>query len=122
MKKVFLIISIFMLSLNIYAGSVKSLNLIPEINWSENISDSLKMYIDYESNLIYLNIETYNHKVYQFNSFKKSSVNDVVKFETLAFNNGEVIAVNMLFYKNGECYIIIKNFKSGGIVKYKLNS
>jgi hypothetical protein len=122
MKKLFLTLVLVMLGLNIYANEVNNSKYIQELKWEKMYSDSIKFHIDYETKIIYLNFDKYNNKFYKFNELYRFRTNNAAKLETLAFNNDELIGVSMLFYSDGKIYVIIKNFKTGGLVKYNLNS
>lgn len=122
MKKLLLILMLGVLSLISLANEVNYSKYVPTQNIVGMYSDSVKFSMNYENKTIYLNFDKYNKKIYKFNDIDRLRTNNTVKFETLAFNDEEIIGVTLLFYSDGKMYVVIKNFKSGGIVKYNLNS
>lgn len=120
MKKVILIVALAITSLLSYGNEVKIQNF-----YSAEKLDSIKTTLNRDGIFINLNLPTYKDKLYLYDNFIKYSTDECIKYETTMFdfNSNERIGVNVLFYKNGINYIVLKNLNiSGGLVKYKLNS
>lgn len=88
---------------------------------SLEISDSVKVHIDYETNLLYLNFGDYHKRFFTFNTLEKEVFDNCVKFETVGICESDRIYVHLLFYSKGTSVIRVKDAKNGKVVQYSLN-
>lgn len=117
MKKIFLIFTLILLSFTAYSNEVKADKIFPSL---EKL-DSIKTVLNRTGMFINLNLPGYKGKTFMYETFIKTNCATCTKYETIIFNENEEIAVNVLFYTDGNKFITFKNLKEDGVVKYKLN-
>lgn len=117
MKKIFLILALILISFSAYSNEVKTNKMFTSL---EKL-DSIKTVLNRTGVFLNLNVPGYKGKTYMYETFIKTNYETCTKYETIIFNENEEIAINVLFYVDGDKFITFKNLKKDGVVKYKLN-